>query len=249
MAAHRLRRTTLGALTALGLTAAAQAGYVETWNSDTARENGWWYYDAADTGHDGDVALAWLDVGGVPPAPSGQVHVDAGDATAWAPTGAGNYYLAYTYGATHAIDLTLDPQVWIALKDGGGLDLKGGTLRFWIGDYDDPDGAGGAPPILSFYSFDQALVYGDTDWVVNSIDVRTGDWLAINGLNAKPASALLSNPGQWGFGLFGAGDDPSGTLALDNFNVPAPAPLALVALGIAGLGMMRRAWSAGFLAD
>ena len=237
MVAHHPYLVALGALLAMGLGGAAQAGYVETWNSGTARENTWWYYDTTDTTHDGDVPLSWFDSGGFPPAPSGHVRADAGDATTWSPTGAGHYFLAYAYGKTHPIDLTRDPRVSIALKDGGGLDLEGGTLRFWIGDYDT---TGGGDPVLSFYYFDQALVYGDIDWVVNTIDVDGGHWVAINGLNTKPVSALLANPGQWGFGLFAATADPSGTLALDDFSAPVPHSLALLGLGLVALGSMRR---------
>jgi len=41
--------------------------------------------------------------------------------------------------------------VYIALRDGGGLGLDGGLLRFWIGEYDDPDGPGPNNAVLAFY--------------------------------------------------------------------------------------------------
>lgn len=237
MAVHRACAAALGILSTLGL-AAAQAGYVETWNNPGAGANHWYYFqvDAPDTG---DVPLNWTGSGGVDPAPSGYVRADAAAATTWAATGPGDYFLAYTYQWYNPIDLTQDPGARIALRDGGGLNLDGGTLRFWIGEYSDPDGQGPTAPSYSFFYLDHALSYGAQGWETNTIDTRAHSWVDFGSQGGRPVGDLLSNPQQWGIGLFGAGSDPGGILALDNF-VPSPAPLVLIALGLTGLGWMRR---------
>jgi hypothetical protein len=236
---HACAGAALGALSALTLATAVQAAYVETWNADPPRENHWFYFDVTDPTNHGDVALRWSPTGGAGPAPSGYVTADASDATSWTPTGVGNYFLAYAYDSWHSIDLATDPLVYIALRDGGGLDLKGGVLRFWIGEYND-DGPGGKDTTLSFYFYDRVLSYGTAEWVVGSIDTSGGSWVQFANQGGRPVASLLKQPQQWGFGLFGASADPAGTLALDNFGVPLPAPLPLVALGLAGLGLARR---------
>lgn len=238
MAAHRTGAAALGVLSALALTAATQAGYVETWNAPGAGANQWFYFDK-NAPNDGDVPLAWTGSGGVDPAPSGYVGSNLGNATTWNPTGAGNYFVAYTYQRFHHLDLGAAPGVSIALSDPGGLNLGGGTLRFWIGEYVDTDGGGPALPTYSFYFLDRTLSYGSASWVTNTIDIADYSWTQFANQNGRPVTALLDGPQQWGIGLFGATSAPSGTLALDNF-VPAPAPLALIALGLAGLGWTRR---------
>jgi len=238
MALHHARVAALGILSFLGLSAGAEASYSETWNDPGAGANRWYYFQAG-APDNGDVPLAWTASGGVDPAPSGFVSADLGAATTWTPTGAGNYFLAYTYRSHHPLDLTLAPWAEIALKDGGGLDLGGGTLRFWIGDFDDPNGPNPPAATYSFFYLDLPLAYGTAGWVTNSIDTTAYSWVQFANQNGRPVGDLLSDPQQWGIGLFGAADTPGGTLALDNF-IPSPAPLALIALGLAGLGWTRR---------
>ncbi|WP_295437179.1 hypothetical protein [uncultured Thiodictyon sp.] len=223
---HARAAAALGALSALTLATAVPAGYTETWN--------------ADPNDNGDVPLTWTANGGAAPAPSGYVAADLGDATSWTPTGAGIFFLAYTYDSWHRIDLATDPRVYIALRDGGGLGLDGGLLCFWIGEYDDPDGpTGPINPTLAFYYYDRVLTYGAADWVVNAIDTAGGQWVAFANQGGPSVADLLTHPQQWGFGLFGGGDTPVGTLALDNYGVPVPAPLPLIVLGLAGLRQAR----------
>jgi len=237
---HARAAAALGALSAWTLAGAVSAGYTELWNANPPAENHWFYFDSTDPNDNGDVPLTWTASGGAAPAPSGYAAADLGDATSWTPTGAGNFFLAYTYDSWHRIDLATDPRVYIALRDGGGLGLGGGLLRFWIGEYDDPDGAGGDAAILAFYYYDRVLTYGAADWVVNAIDTAGGQWVEFANQGGRPVANLLTHPQQWGFGLFGGGDNLTGTLALDNYGVPVPAPLPLIALGLAGLGLARR---------
>ena len=83
------------------------------------------------------------------------------------------------------------------------------------------------------------MTYGTADWVVNAIDTAGDQWVEFANQGARPVADPLTQPRQWGFGLFGGGA-PIGTLALDNDGIPLPAPLPLIALGLAGLGLARR---------
>lgn len=154
---------------ALGLAGTVQAGYVETWDGDPQDARGWNYYDSADPlGNGGDVPLTWNPTGGV--GNSAWVETALGDVTTWALTGAGYYYIAYTYASSHLIDLIANPWVTVSLNNDDDVFLNGGSLVFWIGEFRTV----GSNDFWSFFYLDQPLSAGDETWVQNWLYAPAG---------------------------------------------------------------------------
>jgi len=128
------------------------------------------------------------------------------------------------------------------LTVGGNANLQGGQLRFWIGEWSDPDGEGPLGPLYSFYYYNaKALAVAD-GWNLRSVKVTPDDgaWTEISDNQDKSAADLFVNPQQWGIGLVGATAAPTGLLGFDEFAtiVPEPGTLALAAL--AALAWLQR---------
>ena len=102
--------------------------------------------------------------------------------------------------------------------------LGGGDIYFWVGEWIDEDGPGGADAEISFFYLDRPLASGGS-WTPNALDVRYGDWATLIDTQGKTAEDLLGNPQQWGLGIFGGTTPPCGTLSFDNLRIsPIPEP-------------------------
>ncbi|NLF31042.1 MAG: PEP-CTERM sorting domain-containing protein [Planctomycetes bacterium] len=157
------------------------------------------------------------------------------------------YYPAYAYGHVGAgqgaeptvINLAHDGQISVWFRDDTppsgtmSFDLKGGRLHVFIGEWQDDDGPGGAPPVYTFYLSAQPLSLAvTTKWQQASIDVfQPSAWtLWVDEGLGKPLGLLMDTPQQWGFALVGASGVPTGLLGVDTFRaVPEPATAALLA--------------------
>ena len=207
---------------------AANAEYVEGWDTDPPANNGWCYYvEGGGPQGEGDEPLDWFATGGET---GGYVRTPLAELTQWTSIpGTTNYWPLYTYGDEHAIDLNANPWVRISLKDSSmtmPVDdlLGGGDLYFWVGEWIDEDGPGGADADLSFFYLDRPLTAGGA-WTPNVLDIRSGDWVTLIDTQGKTAADLLDSPQQWGIGIFGGTTQPSGTLSFDNLQiVPIPEP-------------------------
>ena len=219
-----------------------RAGYIEDWDTGN---NQWYYYD--ENVGDGDVALGAVQSGGE----DGGAYVEApfDSMTEWSEI-PGVWWGPYTYGddggsSVHPIDLNEDPVSSIYGRDEtspGNVDLKGGAVHFWIGRFYDPDGPGGpTSPLLTFFHYDDTVKITDT-WSPTRQVIRSnpGRWTElVNDENLDPID-LFDEPQQWGFGIFGASDKPTGVLGFDSLaNTPEPAAAILLLLG-ALLALNRR---------
>ena len=218
------------------------AGYLEHWDVPAAAANGWVYYDDTATSTFGDVPLTWLASGGNP---GGHVETPLNAVTDWSLTTAVDYYVAYTYGATHPVDFIANPRVSIDLLLANGADFGGDQLLFWMGELFDGGTPDSADDSYSFFAFNQALNPTTGVWSSFELNLVTdpGAWLAIAENQGQTPADLLGAPQQWGFGILNGTAAPSGTLRLDELGVgpaspapaPAPPPSALLGAGLAGL--------------
>lgn len=214
----------------------------EHWNAPARQEHNWDYWDMVNdpTGAHPKLDMIWEANGG---------HADSGhvwspldpldpfhDPNAYWPA-----YLTSTIAPTQLIDLSFaDAQIRVYASDitargtgavDGMLDMKGGQLHFFIGEWLDEDD-------WRFFYNRTPLTINDHTWTAESVIVVGGDsdWglIASSGLGgvAKAPSALFHHPEQWGFVIFPASSPPTGTLALDAFRiVPEPGILILLATG------------------
>jgi hypothetical protein len=234
------------ALALLAPGGAAQAGFAEAWDTDPPGANAWYYFDSG-APNDGDVALTWVASGGNP---GGYVQSPLGSATTWNKiTLANSYFIAYAYGdrsagTTHPIDLTSDPYLRVSFGNDGGVDLAGGGLYFWVGEWVDTDK-------FAFYYLNQALDGATASvWTDNVVEASSdpADWQTIADKNGPALADILPAPQQWGFGVFGGTARPQGTLAIDTLSLsadppaqtPVPGSLVLALAGLAALARVRR---------
>lgn len=217
------------------------AGYAESWDSTPPGANDWVYYDDSATATFGDVPLTWLASGGHP---GGYVETPLGSVTNWDLTTAIDYYVAYTYGSVHPIDLIANPRVSVDLLPSIGASFGGGQIYFWMGEFFEGSNPG-TNDSYSFFAFNQALNPTAGDWSTQVLNLVTdaAAWFPIADNQKKTPADLLGAPQQWGFGILNGTSAPSGTLGFDELNVgpgsaatiPGPAPIALLGLGLAGL--------------
>lgn len=226
---------------------AAPAGLTEGWDSDPPGANAWYYFDSG-APDNGDAPLTWIASGGNP---GGYVQSPLGSATTWDQiTLANSYFIAYAYGdrlsgVTHPIDLTSDPYVRVSFGNDGGVDLAGGSLFFWVGEWIDTNE-------FAFYYLDTPLDGATASvWTDNVVEASAdpADWQTITNENGPALTDILPDPQQWGFGIFGGSGQPQGTLAIDALEVsadppaqtPLPGSLVLTLLGLGALVRLRRA--------
>jgi len=230
-----------------GVPAPALAEYKEDWNSAVLRNNNWRYF-VEGAPDNGEVQMPWQATGGV--GDTGHVQCPLAELTQWSAVPAStNYWPCWTKQDYHSIDLGADEVIRIAIKDvtppigtvPGGVDLKGGTIHFWIGEWL-PAPQPGDPNLMSFFIFDTELSWGD-DWTQNQIVINEKDWTTLVDNQGKSAAQLFDNPQQWGFGILGGTGDPTGVLGFDAFEsaVPEPTAMTLLVLGSAVL-IRRRRW-------
>jgi hypothetical protein len=220
------------------LTAAANYS-TELWN-DSAKENHNWSYLTEPAPTDAD--MIWLATGGV--ADSGHVRSPLNALVPYHNNQA--YWPAYLYrglGENQEIDLSIpDAAVKIYARDvalTAPMDLKGGGLHFFIGQWVHGDPNTPDDDTYSFFYNLKEVTINDHAWTVQStLPAGTdADWgvIASNDPAVAP-SDLFYHPQQWGFTIFPASSTPAGLLALDSFQVvPEPSSLVLLWIGILGL--------------
>lgn len=215
----------------------------ELWNHAGRTNNHWSYYDI-DAPAPHDVDMNWQAAGGVDD--TGHVRTPLGvldsahDDEAFFPA-----YLYRGLGVNQEIDLSIeDAIIKVYVRDGSGaaaLDLKGGSLVFFIGQYIAVEG--GEDKESFFYNLTPVTVNSGNWTIESSLSVGgNGDWgvLANNDPTVFP-SDLFHHPEQWGFTIFPAASTPSGALAFDSFRiVPEPTGIALFLAALTGSIARRR---------
>ena len=122
------------------------------------------------------------------------------------------------------------------------MDLHGGQLHFFIGQWLPGPSPGREDDTWSYFYNTTPVTINDHDWAVKSvIDVIDGGWetLASNDPSVWP-SDLFYHPQQWGFVIYAASDTPSGELAFDSFKIwhgPDIPTLSAWGLGVMALVM------------
>ena len=195
----------------------------ELWDDPLKANNNWSYYDT-DAAEPHDVDMVWLSTGGV--GNSGYVKTplsaldSAHDGEAFWP--------AYPYrdiGDNQEINLGIvRTKIVVYASDVSmmvPMDLHGGQLHFFIGQWDPGTSPGPEDDTWSYFYNTAPVTINDNDWAVKSvIDVIDGAWetLASNDPSVQP-SDLFYHPQQWGFVIYPASDTPSGELAFDYFKI------------------------------
>ncbi|MGD9126367.1 MAG: PEP-CTERM sorting domain-containing protein [Planctomycetia bacterium] len=226
----------VGLLFSFSSGAMVMADYMENWDTNPPTNNDWYYYVEGQP-NDGEVPMEWYGSG---PAGGGYVQCPLGDLTQWdAIAGTANYWPLFTYDEDHSVDLNATPWVSICTRDSTEqisselFSLGEGELYFWVGEWYDPDGPGGADPDLSFFYLDDPLSV-ETTWTSNILNVNNGNWVTMIDTQGKTAQDLFADPQQWGFGILGGTAAPSGDLAFDSLRVsmvPEPATWCLLLFG------------------
>ncbi len=245
---HGWIRIILGTLLAASIPEGIVEGeYVEeSWDDPGSMNHNWSYYDT-DAPAPHDVAMNWEAAGGV--GGGGYVWTSlnlldtAHDLQVYWPA-----YLYRTIADDQEIDLTVpDAAVKVYARDvgtGAQLDLKGGQLVFFIGQYvvnnpDDPN-----DDQQSFFYNLTPLTIGVGDWgVENTIPVGDdSNWgVIVNDDPSVSPSDLFYHPEQFGFAIYPAASTPTGSLGIDSFRiVPEPGSAALILFGALMLGLRRR---------
>ena len=235
------------AVVATGLCPMIAAGDydAEYWDVPGKANNNWSYYDT-DVPSPHNVDMTWHASGGM--GDTGYVSAplalldSAHDPCAFWPA-----YLYRGLGVAQEIDLSFPGAVIkVRARDMAPptqiqpMDLKGGSLVFFIGQWVDVgDDGNPANDKWSFFHNLTPVTIAQGGWTVRSSLPVGGnaDWAAIadNDPLVDP-SDLFYHPQQWGFAIFPAASTPTGTLGLDSLRiVPEPASFSLVALGAAVL--------------
>jgi hypothetical protein len=196
----------------------AGAAYVENWNDAGAADDDWFWFQDGYSGEDhaGDHPLNYSATGGVT---GGHAATPLTSVTEWseAPS-AHDRFFAYTWVQYHAIDLAVDPYINAAFKDQGGLNLHGGEIRFWIGQWNDADDN-------AFFAFAAPFLVGSNDWSYNQVSINRHDWTVLTqGASSSVTSAeeLFTNPQQWGFMITGGSAAGDGVIGIDDVSTEAP---------------------------
>jgi hypothetical protein len=226
----------------IGPSMAVAEYHQELWDDPGKANNHWSYYDT-DAPEPHDVDMDWHASGGV--GSSGYVstpldHLDP----AHHPQAFWPAYLYRGLGENQEIDLGIaNAAIKVYASDVSTtgitpLNLQGGSLYFFIGQYlagipDDP-----ADDKWSFFYHTMPVTINQGDWEAEST-LTVGDdanWgvIADTDPDVSP-SDLFYHPQQWGFCVFEAEAAPSGVLAVDSFQiVPEPSVLVFLGMGIVG---------------
>lgn len=189
----------------------------EDWNVQS-QTNGWYQYTGVPLGS----AIGWRATGGVANSGFALANLDA--LVAW-PPGSRLFYPLNTFAEWHSIDLRVTPSVTVSvhatpLAGGMTADLRGGSLRFFVGQWNSDQEHG-------FYAFGKArFEVAAGGWIRSTVTVndRAADWLLLvapegQGSRTIPLESLLPNPQQWGFVVVGATGEPTAWLGFDNLRV------------------------------
>lgn len=205
---------------------------IEDWNAAAAGNHNWKYWN--DSVSPSDIDAPWVATGGAND--SGHLAVDLGALSLWGsnPT----YWPAYTAasmrGADQDIDLVLNPYLTVNLMGGRDVDLQGGRLYFFVGEWNDSGSE-------AFYRNTTPLtIMPSGDWGLANV-AWAGDvsqWALISATGeASSLEELFQAPQQYGLVLWGSQGQPTGTLHVDDFGaiptatIPEPSGFALLGLG------------------
>ncbi len=131
--------------------------------------------------------------------------------------------------------------VSVRVNEPGGIDLKDGSLYFYVGEYQDEDNHG-------WFTHNAPIAIGSGSWndpsEINIVGSgNAANWTANEQAGTTTLTDLLVEPQQFGFIIAKQGgyldaDKLSGTLMFDDFSVtPEPSTLAGLA-GMAAVGLI-----------
>jgi hypothetical protein len=221
---------------ALLLATGAQAAYQETWNDPSATENYW----QTDFSTGGTYWANWQADGGI--GDTGHIYVEI-DELALYPDYGDASFPAWLYPQTadqQGVDFA-GQTVRISTLASSGFDLDG-TLHLYLGTW-----FPGSPEDEYYFYHDTPIGVSSAGWQETLLDVGTdgSGWSVLYRTDAALDVTDVWSMGtydnwQYGFAIIPdtAAPAPTGTLRLDNFIVPEPATLALMAL--AGVAVLRR---------
>ncbi|OGV89702.1 MAG: hypothetical protein A3K19_00845 [Lentisphaerae bacterium RIFOXYB12_FULL_65_16] len=187
----------------------------ETWTDTQKAGNGWKYNDSNNQNQD----LPYITPGGA--TNDGHVRATMGDLGGYLEITNPVYWPCYLM-PQETDSVTADftnGTVSIALKPSSGLNLRSGTLRFFVGYLDD----NGQRYYCTKASFDLASAAAD-DWNTRTMVLsdNPNDWETPVGTYTGTPPSLgetLSDPPVFGFAIVGAEAQPSGTLGFDSFKL------------------------------
>lgn len=207
-----------------------EAVLFENWDDPNVQANSWFYFNEADEADHGNVLLDWHAAGGIGNSP--HVSCPLGNLTNWMPqTPADAFFPLYGIDPHHSVNLMENPLVRIAVRDMDNVNLAGGALFFWVGQWIEEDE-------YHFVYFNPFSFVPSATWRTHVIETtpEAADWTVLGSMGPVPdLVTLLSDPQQFGFTIRGGMAEPAGRLGFDDLSIiPEPASL-IFATGLAAL--------------